>query len=263
MKSLSGKTSLILGAIGELALGVAESLHQAGSRVIFAASESPTFHAENGVSTLEATMHTVDLDDPQMLVDQIASLQPFHIAVFSPGWYAVGEFMDTSPEDWDQAIHQNFERMIYAAQAAAKALISRGEGGRMIFLSSAAGLMPFLQTSVAGTTLTALGAVARMAAVDLGPHGITVNVVAAGWMDAAWARPYLHAEGRAFVEQGIPVGRIGEVQDVGALCCFLASDAAEYITGAIIPVDGGYTLTRAEGTSPYPPKEPYRSKDHV
>jgi 3-oxoacyl-[acyl-carrier protein] reductase len=93
-----------------------------------------------------------------------------------------------------------------------------------------------------------------MAAVDLGAHNITVNVVARGWIDVDWARPFLHTEGRAFVEEGIPVGRIGRTEDVGALCCFLASEAAQYITGAVIPVDGGYTLTRSAGTSPYSQK---------
>lgn len=252
MHDLTNKTSLMIGSMNDLALGIARSLHQADSRILFARAESPATSDESAAKDLNATIHAVDLDDPQTLAGQMRSLPPFHIAVFNPGWHAVSDFIDTTPADWDQAINQNFERMIYAAQAAAKAMIQRGEGGRLIFLSSFASLMPFLQTSAAGTTLTALGSIARMAAVDLGEHGITVNVVAAGWIDTDWARPYLHVDGRTFVEQGIPVGRIGQAQDAGALCCFLASDSAQYITGAIIPVDGGYALTRAEGTSPYP-----------
>ena len=252
MRDLANKTTLIAGPVNELALGIAGSLHEAGSRIVFAHAEGPTTGDESAAASLDAATCAVDLDDPEMLAEQVGSLQPFHVAVFNPGWFKAGEFVDTTPADWDQAINQNFERMIYAAQAAARTMIRRGEGGRLIFLSSPSGLMPLLKTSVAGTTLAALGAVARMAAVDLGAHGITVNVVAHGWLDADWARPYLEAEGRAFVERGIPMGRVGRVQEVGALCCFLASDAARYITGAIIPVDGGYTLTRAAGTSPYP-----------
>ena len=252
MQDLKNKTSLIVGPVNELAFGIAESLHQAGSQVIFAKTESSATNNESAVKDLDATIHVVDLDDPQTLAEQVRSLPTFHIAVFNPGWYSINNFIDTSPADWEQAISQNFEHMIYAAQAAAKAMIQCGEGNRLIFLSSFASLMPFLETSAAGTALTALNSVARMAAVDLGEHGITVNVVACGWLDGDWAQPYLHEEGRTFVEQGIPMGRIGQAQDAGALCCFLASESAQYLTGAIIPIDGGYTLTRADGTSPYP-----------
>jgi len=248
MLDLTEKTSLIVGPLNDLARGIAGSLRQAGSRIVFA--EAPT----TAHAALDAEFFPVDLDDPKALAEQVSALPTFDVAVLNPGWYAVSEFVETTPAEWDEAIRQNFERMIYAAQAAANAMIERGKGGRLIFVSSSAALIPLIRTSVAGTTLSMLGSVARMAAVDLGPHGITVNVVAAGWTEADWSRSYLHAEGRAFVEAGIPIGRVGRAQDVGALCCFLASDAAQYITGAIIPVDGGYTLTRSGGTSPYPEK---------
>jgi NAD(P)-dependent dehydrogenase (short-subunit alcohol dehydrogenase family) len=248
MLDLTEKTSLIIGTLNELALGIAGSLREAGSRIVFAGEEAPT----TDLAALDARFFPVELDDRKALAEQVSALPAFHLAVINPGWYAVSEFVETTPAEWDEAIRQNFERMIYAAQAAAGAMIERGKGGRMIFVSSSAALIPLIQTSVAGTTLSALGSVARMAAVDLGLHGITVNVVAAGWTEADWSRSYLHTEGRAFVEQGIPLGRLGRAHDVGALCCFLASDAAQYITGAIIPVDGGYTLTRSGGTSPYP-----------
>ena len=254
MQNLESRTSLFVGPINELALGVAASLREAGSHIIFATAESPKTTFASAARSLDAVIHEVDMDNPKTLAEQVNALQLFHIAVLNPAWYSVGEFMDSTPSDWDEALRQNFERMIYAAQAAARVMIERKNGGRLIFLSSTSSLMPFLQTSVAGTTLTALGAVARMAAVELGAHNITVNVVARGWIDVDWARPDLHTEGRAFVEEGIPVGRIGRTEDVGALCCFLASEAAQYITGAVIPVDGGYTLTRSAGTSPYSQK---------
>jgi NAD(P)-dependent dehydrogenase (short-subunit alcohol dehydrogenase family) len=252
MHDLSDKTSVFFGALNEVALGVAAALHRAGSRIVLAPADGPPEAVEAAARALAAPVHPVDLDDPAVLAGQVAALPAFHVAVFSPGWDGVGEFMDTTPSDWDEAFRQNFERLVYAAQAAARVLVRRGGGGRLIFLSSAFSLMPFLQTSVTGTTLAALGALARMAAVDLGAHGITVNVVARGWVEADGARRDLGAEGRSFVEAGIPLGRIGRAEDVGDVCAFLASDAARYVTGAILPVDGGYTLTRAAGTSPYP-----------
>jgi NAD(P)-dependent dehydrogenase (short-subunit alcohol dehydrogenase family) len=155
--------------------------------------------------------------------------------------------MKTTPADWDQALARNFEQATYAAQAAARKLIAQNNGGRIIFLSSIAALEPLARTSAVGTSLSALHVLARMAAVDLGPHRITANVVAVGWTEADLATEFLTPDGRAYVQQGIPTGRVGTPADVADVCSFLASDQAAYVTGAIIPVDGGFTLTKMDG----------------
>jgi NAD(P)-dependent dehydrogenase (short-subunit alcohol dehydrogenase family) len=255
MITLENKTALVVGSLNEVARGAAAALEAAGAAVIFATSQPEAARPSglsDGMMDVTATSALwVNLDDPQALHTQLTSLPPFGIAVLSPGWYDFGDFMDTTPADWDAALGENFEAMVYAMQAAAKVMIERGAGGRIIILSSVAALMPFSQTSVVGTTLTALWGLAKMAAVDLAPHHITVNIIASGWLETAWYAPYL-GEGRPFVEKGIPLGAVGKPGDVGGLCAFLASDLAAYITGAIIPVDGGYLLTPGAGKSPYP-----------
>ena len=72
-----------------------------------------------------------------------------------------------------------------------------------------------------------------------------------GWVEDEWAQPQLQAD-RDFIEEGIPLGSIAQPEAVGYVCCFLASPLATYITGAMIPVDGGYSLTQSDGDSPYP-----------
>ena len=166
----------------------------------------------------------------------------FQTAVIAPDWLAEKSFLDTTRADWDAAIEDNIEWMITIGQAIARRLIALGKGGRIIYLSSVAALKSLKNYSIAGTTLAALHVIAQMAAVDLAPHAITVNVIARGWDEFITTPPI---PDDAPIGDYIPTGRLLQHEDVGALCVFLASDAAKYITGAVIPVDGGYTLTKA------------------
>lgn len=242
MGDLKGKTILIIGALNDTALNIADDLRTSGAEIILAGPDAKAIDKAR----------TIPLDDSAALQEAVTRLPAFDGALLSPGWYGTGAFLEMTNADWSAATSQNFERMIFAAQAIAERFIAENRAGRLVFLSHVSSMMPFLQSSVMGVTLCMLWAAAKMMAVELGAHGITVNVVAAGWTDSDWARPLLHDEGRTFVEAGIPLGEIGKPGDISALCAFLLSDPARYITGAIIPVDGGYTLTRADGQSPYP-----------
>ena len=113
-------------------------------------------------------------------------------------------------------------------------------------------MMPFTGTVTLGTTLAMVHAIARMAAVDLGPHGITSNVIAPGWIDVD-TYTGLAPDVQAHILTGTPSGRPTTVDEVAALMWFLASDAGRSITGAILPVDGGYTLTRSGGRGIFEP----------
>ena len=225
MSDLSGKIVLMLGGDNVLSQGISQRLAEAGAKV--------------------AQGHELglNLDDPAVLTGQIAGLGMFHAAVISPGWMAFGAFLETSTTDWQDALLCNFEQATYAAQAAARSLIAQGNGGRIIFVSSVGALNPLSRASVVGTTLSALHVLARMAAVDLAPYGITVNVVASGWIEADWNSEYLSSEAQSSIDQGIPLGRVCTPADVADVCGLLISDQANYLTGTIIPADGGYLLT--------------------
>jgi NAD(P)-dependent dehydrogenase (short-subunit alcohol dehydrogenase family) len=195
---------------------------------------------------------TLDPNDPDRLGPQVAALEPFDAAVFLPGWRAFGPFLETSAADWDAAIEQNFTRTVWAAQAVARRLIAEGRGGRLIFVTSVLATMPFGRAVAQETTLAAVHAIARMAAVELGPHGITSNVVAPGWM-ADETFEALPARAQAHVTAGIPLARAADPAEIAAVIAFLASDAARYLTGVILPADGGYTLTPAAGRGLFQP----------
>ena len=254
MSAIAGKRVAVAGTLGEFEVGLGSRLQEAGAEVVFACFDAALASAEAALQQrdLTAPLSPLASANPPAMAEQIGALGVFDGAILCPGWYTPAEFMAATSADWDRALEVNFSGLIFAGQAIARGMIARGGGGRLVFLSSFAALMPFLQSSVTGATLTALGAVARMAAVDLAEHGITVNVLAAGWAEREHRQASLTPDGRAFIERGIPLGRLGTADDIADACAFLISDQARYITGAIIPVDGGYTLTRAEGKSPYP-----------
>lgn len=187
------------------------------------------------------------LDDPATLRREIAALGTFDAAIILPQSLLIKPFMDTTDAEWDASISGNFERPLWLAQAFAQTLIDQQRSGGIIFVSSVAAALSLVHTSALGTSLGALRALARMAAVDLAPHNITVNVIECGWTDSDAAAPYLTPDAQAYIAAGTPTGRLVSAAEIASLCAYLASPAARSITGAILTLDGGYSLTRSAG----------------
>src|SRR5690349_11711829 len=122
------------------------------------------------------------------------------VVVISPGRLIEKPFMDTDPDDWDSALSNNVEQSVYAMQTATRHMIAQRRSGRIIILSSVAALKPLANMSVVGTSLAVLQVIAQMAAVDLGPYGITVNIIAMGVTDEGW------------IPRSLNVGSLIEVQ---------------------------------------------------
>jgi NAD(P)-dependent dehydrogenase (short-subunit alcohol dehydrogenase family) len=240
-----GKRALLAGTLDTTLAVVGKTLHKGGAQIIVS-DESPLW------GDLPRETASLNMHNPDGLSGQIEALGAIDILVFNAAWRQVGRFLDSSPDDWDAAIQANFESPVFLAQAVAKAMIARGRGGRIIFLIGVEGLMPFAGTAAASVSLTMLWGIAKMIAVDLAPHGITANVVATGWTDSA-ALASLGVETQAHITRGIPIGQPGTPSDIGAAVAFLASDVAAYITGTVLPVDGGYLLTGSAGQTMFEP----------
>jgi len=246
MNDLHTKTFLIAGALDALAYGIGMALTDADAHVIYACPRD--------LLPADAPPYVTALDwgNPAAVGPQIGALEPLDGVVFCPGWMGSGSILDSTPADWEAALTHNYEGILWTAQAAARGMVARRHGGRLIFVSSVASLMPLAGMGVMGTTLTALWALVKMMAVDLGAHGITANVVAAGLI-ARDAPGDEISRSQDHIAAGTPAGRLASPDDIGAAVRFLASPEAAYVTGAILPVDGGYTLTRSAGSSALTP----------
>ncbi len=219
-----------------------------GKAIVVAGSPTSAGELPAQLSAAGARCQTVaDVQTFQRYCDGGGLLDAVVIAI---GWQGQGKFLETPLEVWLEALDRNLEHAVFAGQVAARHMIARKTAGRIIYLSSVAALKPLANMSVLGTTLAALHGVARMAAVDLGPYGIAVNVVTAGWSDNGWTTATLQGAVESQIQGFIPLGRVASLNDIGDVCCFLASDQASYISGAIIPVDGGYLITKAGAANP-------------
>jgi 3-oxoacyl-[acyl-carrier protein] reductase len=141
-------------------------------------------------------------------------------------------FLDVTQADWDATV-----AAIRQAFLATRAAAVRGDE-RILLVSSAPALRPVHGASLAATAGAFLHTIGQVAAVELGATGTTVNVIAPGFV------------GDARFDAGVPLGRAPSAQDVAEVCAFLASEAAAYVSGAILPVDGAFTVTKSEGGSP-------------
>jgi NAD(P)-dependent dehydrogenase (short-subunit alcohol dehydrogenase family) len=141
-------------------------------------------------------------------------------------------FLDVTQADWDATV-----AAIRDAFLATRAAAIRGDR-RILLISSAPAVRPVHGASLAATAGAFLHTIGQVAAVELGPTGTTVNVIAPGFV------------GDTRFDAGVPLGRAPSAQDVAGVCAFLASEAAAYVSGAILPVDGAFTVTKSEGGSP-------------
>jgi 3-oxoacyl-[acyl-carrier protein] reductase len=145
--------------------------------------------------------------------------------------------MRMSDEDWDSVIATNLSGAFRVARRAARPMI-RGKFGRIIFLSSVVGMLGSAGQVNYAASKSGLVGMARSLARELGSRGITANVVAPGFIETDMTAELGDDLIKKYAEQ-IPLGRFGSVDDVTGTIEFLVSDAASYITGAVIPVDGG------------------------
>jgi gluconate 5-dehydrogenase len=154
--------------------------------------------------------------------------------------------VDLELADWQAIVDLNLTSTFVATRTIGASMIERGRGGRIINVASISGMIVNRDIGGRGyeTAKAAVIPLTRATAADWAPHGITVNAICTGiFMTDAnrrWAteRPEVID---VFVAQ-VPMGKPGEPEDIGPLAVYLASDAARYVTGAALVIDGGYTL---------------------
>lgn len=152
-------------------------------------------------------------------------------------------FIQLQDEDWDRVITTNLKGYYMCSQAAARVMVERGKGS-IINIAARLAFQPLPQRSVYSVSKGGIVTLTRSLAVELGPYNIRVNCIAPGLTRTPMVEPVLEsAEFVRKMELETPLRRIGEPEDFGGVAVFLASDAARYVTGQTIFVDGGRHLT--------------------
>lgn len=162
--------------------------------------------------------------------------------VANAGIVRFGPLLDLSVDDWRAVVDVNLTGTFLAARAFARRAIAAGRPGAVVAVTSMNGVAAGVKSGAYGPTKAAVALLTQQMALEWGPHGIRVNAVAPGLIDAGMSAPiYADAEARSARERRVPLGRLGTAADVAAAVMFLLSDDAAYISGVELLVDGAVT----------------------
>ncbi len=240
--SLAGRAALVTGSSRGIGESMANGLAAAGARVIQHGHDScPPGTAENGYLQADLTQ----ADAPAALIDAAFELCPdLDILVSNAGGFFDVPFLEMTTSRWERTMGLNLRAPYFLIQAFAKRLVGENRGGAVVITASTNGLQAEADSSAYDTSKGGLVMLTRTLALDLAEHGIRVNTVAPGLIRTPLTAPWMDTKTalRQHYERQIPLGRIGAADECAGAAVYLASDAAAYVTGHILVVDGGLTI---------------------
>jgi 3-oxoacyl-[acyl-carrier protein] reductase len=244
---LTDRVYVLTGASRGLGRATAEALVADGARVVVSARHQDSL--DDVVEALggpeRATAVTADLSDPatpdRLVTTARERYGRLDGALVSVGGPPPGGVLDTTDEQWSRSFEAIFLGAVRMARTVAGAL---GEGGALALVLSGSVKQPLDNLAISNGLRPGLGMLVKTLADEVGPHGIRVNALMPGWIDTERVRE-LHGSkddpeaARRTTAAGIPLRRLGRAEEFGRTAAFLLSPAASYLSGAMIPVDGG------------------------
>ncbi|MBU2867261.1 2-dehydro-3-deoxy-D-gluconate 5-dehydrogenase KduD [Pacificibacter marinus] len=239
--SLSGRKALVTGANTGIGQAIAVALAGQGAHVICAGRRA----CDDTLAMIEANGGTganlsLDFADP-MAAKNVFTGQGISILVNNAGIIRRDDSVDYSEEDWDAVMDVNQKALFFTCQAFGKELIAQGDTGSIVNIASLLSFQGGIRVPAYTASKHAVAGITKILANEWAPHGITVNAIAPGYIatnntEALRADPLRNDA----ILARIPAGRWGDAEDIGGTAAYLASNAAKYVTGAVLNVDGGW-----------------------
>ena len=253
---MGGRSVLVTGAAEGIGRGIAAAFARAGDRV--AMLDADRAKVEGAAAEIAAVGGSVlplgvDVRDATAVDRAVEAVVARHgrldVAVSNAGVYPNRPVVEMDETEWDHVLDTNLKGTFLVTRAAARRMIaqnkcaSRGAGGKICTIASGAHRSARIGAGHYCASKAGLVLFSQVLALELAEHRINVNVVSPGFIDVG-DRPGVSTDYRAAIERGIPWGRTGRPEDIASAVLFVCSAEADYMTGAVVPVDGGSSAGR-------------------
>ncbi len=252
MIDMTGKTVLVTGAAQGIGLGIARAFMEAGAAVAMWDRNPDTLAAaaENArvaIPGVELATTVADVSDPKQVEAAVAEIgrrfPTVDVLVNNAGFGTMNYFWEMGLEEWNSVLATTLTGTFLCSREAVRLMLERKTRGKIINIASTNALIP--STGIANYCAAKGGVLmfTRVAALELAPHGITVNAIGPGTTLTPVTEGFFNLPGlrEAFLDR-TPMGRFGEPADIARVALMLASEYADWITGQIILADGGQSL---------------------
>jgi 2-dehydro-3-deoxy-D-gluconate 5-dehydrogenase len=245
---LKGQVAIVTGGGTGLGLAIAKRLGELGARIVIGSRNSENLEkgsAELRYAGLDPLTVQVDVRNPEQ-VDEMVQRTIRHfgridILVNNAGIIRRADSIEFTEKDWDDVMNVNLKSTFFLSQAVAKRMLEDGAGGKIINIASLLSFQGGIRIPSYTASKSGLAGLTRLLACEWAAKGINVNAIAPGYFVTNNTEALRDDPKRSSEILGrIPAGRWGDPADIGGAAVFLASSAADYIHGVVLPVDGGW-----------------------
>ena len=244
---LTGKCAVVIGGTSGIGLALSKALAEAGANVVPTGRRTELVHAaaaeveKLGRRSLVCPCDVTDMRQIERLLGEVVSkFGAVQILVNCAGQTKRMPTLEFPEEDWNAILETNLNGTLRACKVFGRHMIERGYG-RIINIGSLTSFLAAFEVAAYGASKAAVGALTKSLAVEFAPHGVTVNAIAPGIFPTA-----LNSELVSNTDRGrellmrTPMNRFGRLDEIAGGAIYLASDAASFVTGEILVIDGGY-----------------------
>jgi NAD(P)-dependent dehydrogenase (short-subunit alcohol dehydrogenase family) len=244
---VSSERILLTGASSGLGLHFARRLAKAGATLALAARSTDKLQALKAeIQAGGGTAHAIDMDvtDGASIRQGVAAAEEalggITCLVNNAGIAIVKPLLDYTEDDWDKVVDTNLRGAWLVAQATAKAMVARGQGGNIVNIGSVLGLRPIGQVPAYTAAKAGLIHLTKAMAMELARNQVRANALCPGYIETEMNRPFWATKGGLALIARIPQKRIGQPEDLDGALLLLCSAASRYMSGSVIAVDGGH-----------------------
>jgi NAD(P)-dependent dehydrogenase (short-subunit alcohol dehydrogenase family) len=241
---LAGLRIAVTGGVGDIGAAMGRELVARGAS-LHLLDRLPRAQGEAEARAIGGRYHEVDVRDRSAVDAALAAAGPLDVVFANAGVAIAAPFLEITAEQWADQLATNATGSFNVAQSAARAMVERANGGRIVFTGSWIQDRPWPEMAAYSSSKAAIQMLARSMALELAPHRILVNVLAPGIVDAGTARRQRLEEPQyaARAARAIPLGELQSAEQVARAAVFLCSPASDSMTGAVLLIDGGCSLS--------------------